>query len=47
MYNIYNGRIIEEITSCMIDPSVLSWSVVLFILMTGMLNTIAQNIDDD
>jgi len=31
----------------MIEPSILSWSVVIFILLTGMLNTSPEDFDED
>ena len=31
----------------MIDPSTLSWAVVIFIFLSGMLNTNPEDFDDD
>jgi hypothetical protein len=31
----------------MIEPSTLGWSIVMFILMTGMLQIVFENADDE
>ena len=31
----------------MIEPSILSWSVVIFIILTGWLAVYAESLDDD